>query len=291
MHSTAQPLPVVLSIAGSDSGGGAGVQADLRTFSALQVHGVFAVTALTAQNTQEVRHVQVASCESVREQMRAVYDDFPVAAVKTGMLASKEIVETVAASLAEMNSAPLVVDPVLCAQSRGVLLPLDALNTLKSLLFPLATLVTPNLPEVEALLGRSVHLGMQELEIAARQLMEFGPKAVLIKGGHTGGERADDILFDGEEFRVFSAPRVATTSTHGTGCTLSSAIAAHLARGFKLDEAVGQAKEFVTEALKSASPLGHGHGPLHHFHEFYPSRPLSRGDSRGKGSRRGKGRW
>ncbi len=271
MDSATRPLPVVLSIAGSDSGGGAGLQADLRTFSALRAHGVFAVTALTAQNTREVRHIQLASCESVREQIRAVYDDFPVAAVKTGMLGSREIAETVAASLAELNSAPVVVDPVLNAQSRGVLLPPDALETLEKLLFPLATLVTPNLPEAEALLGRAIPAGMQELEIAARELMKFGPKAVLIKGGHAEGSRADDLFFDGQKFRVFSAPRIQTSSTHGTGCTLSSAIAAHLARGLKLCEAIQKAKEFVTEAMKSASALGGGHGPLHHFHEFYRS--------------------
>lgn len=274
MGALARRPAVVLSIAGSDSGGGAGVQADLRTFCALRVHGTFAITALTAQNTQGVRHIEVATPESVRQQILAVREDFSVAAVKTGMLASKEIVATVADILVSGPSGPLVVDPVLHAQSEGVLLPREALAMLKERLLPLATLLTPNLPEAEALLGRPIPEGMRELEIAARDILQLGVKAVLIKGGHAEGPRADDLFFDGAEFRVFTAPRIPTSSTHGTGCTLSAAIAAHLAQGASLLESIERAKIYVTEALKSAGALGHGHGPLHHFHEFY-----SAGDS------------
>jgi hydroxymethylpyrimidine/phosphomethylpyrimidine kinase len=171
-----------------------------------------------------------------------------------------------------------------------VLLPLQALETLKSHLFSLATLVTPNLPEVGALLGRPVSQNMQDMEAAARELLKLGPKAILIKGGHASGKRADDLFFDGESFRVFSAPRVETTSTHGTGCTLSSAIAAQLAHGRSLCEAIQEAKEFVTAALKNALPLGHGFGPLHHFHEFYSASSVSRDAAREKKSPRDRGK-
>jgi hydroxymethylpyrimidine/phosphomethylpyrimidine kinase len=245
------------------------VQADLRTFCALRVHGTFAITALTAQNTEGVRHIEVATAESVRQQILAVCEDFSVAAMKTGMLASKEIVETVADTLGTGPFGPLVVDPVLDAQSEGVLLPREALATLKERLLPLATLLTPNLPEAEALLGRPIPEGMRELEIAARDILRLGVKAVLIKGGHAGGSTADDLFFDGAQFRVFTAPRIPTSSTHGTGCTLSAAITAYLARGASLLESIGRAKIYLTEALKGAVALGHGHGPLHHFHEFY----------------------
>jgi len=265
---------VVLSIAGSDSGGGAGIQADLKTFAALGVYGTTAITAVTAQNTRGVRHVEVLDPRSVREQILAVNEDFELAAVKTGMLATREIIEVVAATLREIRPARLVVDPVMVAESGDPLLRPDAMDALRELLLPLADLLTPNLPEASALLGRELGGEGKALLDDAREILGMGPRAVLIKGGHGRGEELEDLLVDADGAWSFKGPRIHSRATHGTGCTLASAIAALLARGRTLPSAVAEAREYVSEGIRLAAPLGKGHGPLHHFHEFYGSEGL-----------------
>nr|7R8Y_A Chain A, Phosphomethylpyrimidine Kinase [synthetic construct]7R8Y_B Chain B, Phosphomethylpyrimidine Kinase [synthetic construct] len=261
-------MPVALTIAGSDSGGGAGIQADLKTFSALGVYGMSVITAVTAQNTLGVQGVHDIPPELVAAQIDAVFEDLRVDAVKTGMLSNAEIVEAVAEALRRYGVRPLVVDPVMVAKSGDPLLAPDAVEALKERLFPLATIITPNLPEAEVLLGRPIRTE-EEMEEAARRLLALGPKAVLLKGGHLEGEEAVDLLADGEGIHRFSAPRVQTRNTHGTGCTLSAAIAAHLARGHDLPEAVREAKAYLTGAIKAAPSIGHGHGPVNHFHAWW----------------------
>jgi len=257
-----------LTIAGSDSGGGAGIQADLKTFAAMGVHGTTAITALTAQNTMGVRQVHAVPAAFVSAQLDAIFEDFEVAAVKTGMLANAGIIEAVAASLRIHAPVRLIVDPVMVSTSGDPLLDPRAVAALREHLLPLAELVTPNLPEAYAILGHDPGIRDVELVEAAREIAGMGPTAVMITGGHGEGD-AEDLLHDGSHAWRFSAKRVPTTSTHGTGCTLSAAITALVAKGRPLREAIELAKEYVTEALRTAQPLGHGHGPLHHFHEFY----------------------
>jgi hydroxymethylpyrimidine/phosphomethylpyrimidine kinase len=260
---------VCLTIAGSDSGGGAGIQADLKTFAALGVFGTSAVTAVTAQNTTGVRHVHVLPVESVQAQIRAVRDDFEVRSAKCGMLATAEVIAAVAAELRAQPLPALVVDPVMVAQSGARLLADDAVEILRRELLPLATVLTPNLPEATVLLGEEVGADRESRVQAARRLKQMGPGAVLLKGGHGGGDASDDLYVDGTRELDLPAPRLATTSDHGTGCTLAAALCAWLARGLDGAEASRRAKDFVTEAIRTARPLGHGHGPLHHFHEYY----------------------
>jgi len=249
-----------MTIAGSDSGGGAGIQADLKTFALLGVYGTSALTAVTAQNTAGVFGVVELPAEFVAQQIDVVADDIGIDAAKTGMLASAAIVAAVAERVAALGIAPLVVDPVMISTSGARLLAEDAVETLKRRLLPLATLVTPNLAEAAALCGREVAT-LAEMEAAARAIHDLGPKAVLIKGGHLPGEAAD-LFFDGQTVTVLRAPRIDTASTHGTGCVLSAAITALLAQGVALPAAVAEAKEFVTAALRAAAPLGRGHGPV-----------------------------
>jgi hydroxymethylpyrimidine/phosphomethylpyrimidine kinase len=258
---TTPHVPVALSIAGSDSGGGAGIQADLKAFAALGVHGMSAITALTAQNTQGVFGILEISPEFVASQIDAVVGDIGVDATKTGMLASREIVEIVVDRIRAHRLQPLVVDPVLVATSGDLLLRADALELIRDALLPLATVATPNLAEAEALCGRPVG-SRQSMRDAARAIQAMGSQAVVVKGGHLPDtEDAVDILYDGNEFHEVRGPRFATPHTHGTGCTYASAIAAGLALGLSVPSAVGRAKDLITEAIRHALPIGRGHGP------------------------------
>jgi hydroxymethylpyrimidine/phosphomethylpyrimidine kinase len=252
-------VPRVLTIAGSDSGGGAGIQADLKTFSALGAFGMSAITALTAQNTTGVFTVHEVPPEVVAAQIDAVAEDLGVDAAKTGMLSSAPIIETVADRIRHHRIDKLVVDPVMVAKSGAPLLRPEAQQALRDELLPLAAVVTPNLPEAETLLGRPVR-SLDAMRDAARALRDLGPRTVLVKGGHLQGEPVD-VLYDGDGFEELRAERVPSRHTHGTGCVLSAAIAAYLAHGLAVREAVGRAKAFVTEAIRAGLPLGRGVGP------------------------------
>ncbi len=263
-------MPTALTIAGSDSGAGAGIQADLKTFAALGVYGTSALTAVTAQNTLGVTAVHELPPDIVAAQIDAVVSDIPPDAVKTGMLANAATIEVVARKVKEHSLPNLVVDPVMVAKSGDRLLREGAVQALRDLLLPLAAVVTPNRPEAEVLVGRKLE-SEEDLRQAARDIVALGARAVVMKGGHGGQQRATavDILYDGHEFRRYSAPRVNTTSTHGTGCTFASAIAAFLARGETLPKAVERAKDYLTDALRRAYPIGSGHGPVHHFYRWW----------------------
>ncbi len=260
-----------LTIAGSDCGGGAGIQADLKTFSALGVYGASVITALTAQNTREVRGILDAPPEFIAQQIDAVFDDIRIDAVKIGMLSRPEVIEAVAAGLIRHGVAKLVLDPVMVAKSGDRLLAPEAVATLRERLLPLATLITPNLPEAAVLLAEDPITAESEMADACRRLLALGPEWVLLKGGHLEGPESVDLLIGGEQTQRFAAPRVATANTHGTGCTLSSAIAAGLAQGLDMIEATARAKDYVTAALQAADRLdvGAGHGPVHHFHDIW----------------------
>jgi hydroxymethylpyrimidine/phosphomethylpyrimidine kinase len=253
-------LPVALTIAGSDSGGGAGIQADLKTFAALGIHGTSAITAITAQNTVAVTEILELPVAMVRAQIDAVVEDLGVQAAKTGMLSSAEIIETVAAAIQAHRIGNLVVDPVMVAKGGARLLRKDAVDALRTRLLPLAAMLTPNLPEVEVLLGRRVTT-LDERRQAARDLLALGPRAVVVKGGHAGGD-AIDVYWDGATLEELPAERIATANTHGSGCVFSAAIAAGLAQGLDSLTAVRAAKEFITGAIELSLELGHGHGPV-----------------------------
>ncbi len=257
-------MKVALTIAGSDSGGGAGIQADLRTFAAHGVHGTSALTAVTAQNSVAVIAWTALDPALVVAQIEAVATDMPVAAAKTGMLATAAIVEAVAGAAGRLPLGPLVVDPVMVAKSGDRLLDAAAERAYVEKLFPLAALVTPNLHEAEALLSRPVR-DLAAMREAARALRALGPRAVLVKGGALAGD-AVDVFFDGERLVDLTAPRVDTRNTHGTGCTLSAAICARLALGAELLEAVRGAKAYLTEALRRSYAVGRGRGPVDHLH-------------------------
>jgi hydroxymethylpyrimidine/phosphomethylpyrimidine kinase len=263
---------IALTIAGSDSSGGAGIQADLKTFSALGVYGASAITALTAQNTLGVEAVHVVPPDFIVKQIEAVARDLDVGAVKIGMLATSAIIEAVAAGLRSFPGIPVVLDPVMVAASGDPLLDEDAVETLRAVLLSRASLITPNLPEAAKLLVGHQAKDEREMSAQAEALRRLGAKAVLIKGGHAEGDTAVDILVDDEGVLRLEAPRVATRNTHGTGCTLSSAIAAGLAKGASLREAVVAAKTCVTAAIEAADVLriGKGRGPVHHFHALWP---------------------
>jgi hydroxymethylpyrimidine/phosphomethylpyrimidine kinase len=256
-----------MTIAGSDSGGGAGIQADLKTFAALGVYGVSALTAITAQNTIGVKEAHELPAEIVNAQIEAVLTDIGAEAVKTGMLANNSIIECVAEAVQRHKVRWLVVDPVMVAKSGDSLLRQEAVATLKERLIPLAAVVTPNIPEAETLTGRSIATEDDVAE-AARRIVGMGAKAVVVKGGHREGP-ATDTYYDGVQFREFTAPRFDTPNTHGTGCTFASAVAAGLAKGLATEDAVSVAKEYVTEAIRNSFPIGHGHGPLSHFWRFW----------------------
>ncbi len=257
-------MRTALTIAGSDSSGGAGIQADLKTFAALGVYGTSAITAVTAQNTLGVTAVLAIPADLVTAQIEAVAGDIDVHATKTGMLATAAIVEAVAAAIEELELPNVVVDPVMVAKSGDRLLDDDGIEMLRLELLPLARVVTPNIPEAEVLAGIRIDSAASARE-AARRIKDLGPAAVIVKGGHGEGEELVDLLFDGDEFHEYRTPRVHTRNTHGTGCTFASAVAAALASGSGLTDATASAQAYVTGALRSGLSIGHGHGPLDHF--------------------------
>lgn len=267
----------LLTIAGSDSGGGAGIQADLKTFSALGCYGMSVICALTAQNTREVTGIYPVPPEFISLQINAVMEDIGVDAVKIGMLHSAEVIIAVAERLQHYRVPNVVVDPVMVSTGGDRLLQADAADALRTILFPLATVITPNLPEAAMLLDQPVESLLEaddfELESACKNLSAFGPKAVVLKGGHARSHRIMDLLYTASDGRLkpFASTRIDTRNTHGTGCTLSAAIAAHLAKGRPLEDAVRRAKAYISEALEAgaAYQLGGGHGPVHHFHRYW----------------------
>lgn len=256
--------PRALTIAGSDSGGGAGIQADLKTFYAFGVYGTSAVTAVTAQNTLGVRAIHELPPEVVAAQIDAVLEDIGADATKTGMLSSAAIIEAVADRLRAHSVRGLVVDPVMVAKSGDALLRPEAVQALIGLILPLAAVITPNAPEAAVLSGLEVRDAETARE-AARRIQALGPLMVIVKGGHLDGERSDDLVFDGRAFEILSGPRIATPHTHGTGCTFSAAITACLARGLEPLAAAREARAFLQGAIENAEPLGAGHGPVNHF--------------------------
>lgn len=261
----------VLSIAGSDPSGGAGIQADLKAFAANGTYGMAALTALTAQNTQGVTGVELVSPGFVKAQVEAVFSDIRVDAVKIGMIASAEIARAVAEVLKHHTDIPIVLDPVMVAKGGAPLLAGDAEEALRRALLPLATIVTPNLPEAARLVGAPEATGRAGMEAHSRALVALGPRCALVKGGHLDGGESPDVLLADGALHWFDGPRTATRNTHGTGCTLSSALAAQLARGKTPEAAARAAKDYVTRAIAVADTLsvGSGHGPVHHFSAFW----------------------
>jgi hydroxymethylpyrimidine/phosphomethylpyrimidine kinase len=262
---------IAVTIAGSDSGGGAGIQADLKTFSALGVYGASVITALTAQNTQSVTAIQDLPAEFVSAQIDAVFSDLAVNAVKIGMLSRPAVIEAVAQGLIRWQQRNIVLDPVMVATSGDRLMAPEAVAVLRQLLVPRAIVVTPNLAEAAALLNTNVAVNEHQMHAQAEALRAFGANAVLIKGGHGTEAESVDLFVDADRVTRLAVPRIATKNTHGTGCTLSSAIAANLAKGHDLAAAVGAAKAYVTAAIEAADKLniGRGHGPVHHFHAWW----------------------
>jgi len=257
----------LLTIAGSDSCGGAGIQADLKTFSAHKAFGMSVITAVTAQNTQGVLAVQDISPEIIQKQIEAIFEDISVDAVKIGMVSKTETIKIIAETLSKYPVQNLVVDPVMISKSGFDLLKPEAKEALIKYLLPMATVVTPNLPEAEVITGMKVN-SLEEMKEAAEKIYEMGPQYVLVKGGHLEGE-AVDILYDGADFMYYNSPRINTKNTHGTGCTLSSAIASNLGKGFPIAEAIENAKRYITSAIEKSFSIGKGVGPVHHFHEWY----------------------
>jgi len=262
----------VLTIAGSDSGGGAGIQADIKTISAIGCYGMSVITALTAQNTRGVTAIHALPPSFVVEQMTAVFTDIGADAVKIGMLYSAELIEAVTEALNKQRARNIVLDPVMVAQSGDKLLQDDAIQAIKDHLMPLADVVTPNLPEAEVLLAQKIE-SIEDMQRAARALAQFGSRSILIKGGHLEESKSTDLLYLTEEdrFVVLEAERIESRNNHGTGCTLSSAIAAYLSRGNRTEDAVRKAKTYIQNAIRAGAKykIGHGHGPVHHFFEFW----------------------
>jgi hydroxymethylpyrimidine/phosphomethylpyrimidine kinase len=263
--------PIALTIAGSDSSGGAGIQADLKTFAAFGVFGASVITALTAQNTRGVSGIHQVPAEFVTAQIDAVFSDLAIGAVKIGMVAQPASIDAIVAGLTRWAPEHVVLDPVMVATSGDRLLAREAVDALRTKLIPRASVITPNLPEAAALLDEPVAVSEAAVESQGKRLLALGCRAVLIKGGHGQGEESIDYLFDAESTIALAAPRIATRNTHGTGCSLSSAIAAGLAKGEDLVTAVRNAKAWVSAAIAAADrfSVGHGHGPIHHFHRFY----------------------
>jgi len=262
---------IAVTIAGSDSGGGAGIQADLKTFSALGVYGASVIAALTAQNTKGVTAIHDVPPAFVTAQIDAVFSDLAVNAVKIGMLSHPDVIAAVADGLAKFRQTRVVLDPVMVATSGDRLLVPEAIEVLRTVLIPKATVITPNLPEAAALLETAVAQTESEMQDQGEKLIAMGAKAVLMKGGHASGAESVDLLIEPNAVARLVAERINTRNTHGTGCTLSSAIAAGLAKGLPLAEAVREAKAYVTAAIKASGQLeiGHGHGPVHHFHHWW----------------------
>ena len=261
---------IALTIAGSDSGGGAGIQADIKTFSALETFATSVITAVTAQNTMGVTAVEDISCAMIAAQMAAVFGDMDVRALKIGMVSRAETIETIATGLAGF-AGPVVLDPVMVATSGDRLLREEAIDALRSLLVPRAAIVTPNLPEAALLTGMPIAQDRAGMTKQAEAILKAGARTVLIKGGHGDGPDSTDLLFDGESVRTFAAPRIATRNDHGTGCTLAAAITAHLARGYAVVEAISLSKTFLHQALEAGRGLsiGKGRGPVHHFYRWW----------------------
>jgi hydroxymethylpyrimidine/phosphomethylpyrimidine kinase len=264
-------VPIALTIAGSDSSGGAGIQADLKTFAALGVYGASVITALTAQNTRGVSGIHAVPAGFVTAQIDAVFSDLHVDAVKIGMAAEFATIDAIAAGLTRWSPKHVVLDPVMVATSGDRLLATEAVDALRTKLMPRASLVTPNLPEAAALLDEAVALSESAIESQGKRLLALGCRAVLIKGGHGQDAESIDYLVSSGGTIALAAPRVATKNTHGTGCSLSSAIAAGLAKGADMESAVRNAKTWISAAIAAADrfSVGHGHGPIHHFHKFY----------------------
>ncbi|WP_330926027.1 bifunctional hydroxymethylpyrimidine kinase/phosphomethylpyrimidine kinase [Candidatus Sororendozoicomonas aggregata] len=260
---------IALTIAGSDSSGGAGIQADLKAFSALGAYGCSVITALTAQNTLGVQAIADVEPDFITQQLQSVFSDLSINAVKVGMLSRAAIITPVVDAIDHFQPDSLVVDPVMVATSGDVLLQQEAISCLKETLLPKATLITPNLAEAAVLTGREKPTSVQDMEAMIDPLLALGAKALLLKGGHLCGNNAIDLFHDGKQLHRLESPRIKTTNTHGTGCTLSSAITALLARGYSLDDAVQSGKNYITQAITHASALtiGQGHGPVHHFYK------------------------
>lgn len=261
-------LPVALTIAGSDSSGGAGVQADLKTFQALGVFGMSAITAVTVQNTCKVYAVEAVSPQIVHDQITCLFEDIDIHAVKIGMVSSIPLIEAIASALSGVDRPSVVLDPVMISKSGYALLEPDAQEALKTILFPLADVVTPNIHEAQALVGGTIETEAQ-MRAAAEEIRAYGAGKVVVKGGHLNGEQATDIVFDGARHIALTSKRLSTRNTHGTGCTFSSAIAAYLARGESFFDAARKAKDYVTGAIAHSLAIGKGHGPTHHFFDLY----------------------
>ncbi len=268
MPPTSPSIHTALTIAGSDSSAGAGIQADLKTFHALGVYGMSAVTAVTVQDTRKVHAIQEIDPGIVRDQILCLFDDIRIDAVKIGMVSSVRLIEAVSDALRRVERPPIVLDPVMISKSGYPLLQKEARRCLVEKLFPLAEVVTPNIHEAEALVTGPID-SPAAMERAAGRIVALGAARVVIKGGHLSGDRATDILYDGVETRRLTSRRLATANTHGTGCTFSSAIAAGLARGMDFFDAVEQAKTYITGAIAHALDIGKGHGPTHHFFQLY----------------------
>ncbi|MBU3947043.1 MAG: bifunctional hydroxymethylpyrimidine kinase/phosphomethylpyrimidine kinase [Proteobacteria bacterium] len=260
-------MKTALTIAGSDPSGGAGIQADLKTFAANGVYGTSVITAVTVQNTLKVYNVQEIKSDIVYDQIIYLFDDIHIDAVKIGMVSSIELIETIAKALKKVNSPAIVLDPVMISKSGYSLLNNDAREALVNNLFPLAEVVTPNIYEAEALAGSKIST-VEDMKLAAAIILKSGAKKVVIKGGHLENKQSIDILFDGTTFKELTSTRIETKNTHGTGCTFSSAIAANLAKGMDFTKAVSNAKIYITEAIEHSLNIGHGHGPVDHFFNF-----------------------
>jgi hydroxymethylpyrimidine/phosphomethylpyrimidine kinase len=268
MSLSATPIKCALTIAGSDSSGGAGIQADLKTFHALGVYGLSAITAVTVQNTQKVHAVQPIDPQIVHDQIVRLFEDITIAAVKIGMVPNAEVIDAVARALNSVQCPPVVLDPVMISTSGHDLLKPTARQALVTRLFPLAEVVTPNIPEAEALVGMAITT-TAHMERAAERIAQLGAAKVVVKGGHLAGDQAVDVLYDGRTIHHLSAPRRDTANTHGTGCTFSAAIAAFSARGDGFQDAVRKAKRYISGAIAHALDIGKGRGPTHHFYDLY----------------------
>ncbi len=268
MTHQANHLKVALTIAGSDSSGGAGIQADLKTFQALGVYGMSAITAVTVQNTQKVYAIQEIDPQIVYDQIMCLFEDIAIDAVKIGMVSSVGLIHAIAQALRKVQRPPVVLDPVMISKSGYPLLKQEARQALVAELFPLAEVVTPNIYEAEALVG-SIITNPDQMARAAEKIIQLGAAKVVVKGGHLAGDQATDILYDGRSFHHLATPRLDTPNTHGTGCTFSAAIAAYLAKGARFFDAVQQAKHYITGAIAHALDIGKGHGPTHHFYDLY----------------------
>ena len=258
----------VITIAGSDSSGGAGIQADLKTFSALGVFGMSAITAVTAQSTRGVFAVNNIPSEIILKQLEVIFEDIKVDGLKIGMVSNTETISTLTSFLKKHPNLPIVLDPVMISKSGFHLLESKAESALIKMLIPLATLVTPNIPEAEVILQEKIS-SVSDMKKAGEKIHKLGPKYVLMKGGHLEGQCSTDLLFDGKTWHEFSTKRMPTKNTHGTGCTLSAAICANIAKGHSIEDSVAMAKDYVTKAIKWSFSIGQGPGPLHHFHAFY----------------------